>query len=1076
MEDRENVLPDLVDNRHITETTLAEVVKTLLSNSRSPSLSIATAYFNLESFSSLEPELHNLTSLRLLIGKEQDQTFVVPERLKQELQESLSLPNGSTSLNEIKKWQEFLSQNKVQVRLYRRAFLHGKAYLLSGLGIHGTIGTVGSSNFTGAGLNTNLELNALLRGRSATEELARWFDALWQDSDDYKPELLAMLSLFTKAYSPYETYIKIIYEAYRHRFEDDLSEKGGKPSPIALADFQHEGYLSAKEIVENYGGVLIADSVGLGKTFLALRLLDDYAYKERSTALIICPASLIDTLWKPFLRDHSIPAETVSIEKISQKNFPIEEYADYRVIVVDESHNFRNDKAKRWNNLYKLLTTGDTEKTLILLTATPVNNTVFDLYNQLRLITRDTKDYFASAGIANLRSYFISAERNRNALYELLEAIAVRRSRQFIKRNYPKAEIDGQKIHFPERELISVRYSLEKSYGAELYAQISSAIEHLILAPYQVDTFRKEIIESRRRFYAHSLFDDQMALKDHLLQLGRSEQEAQEFVMLIGRQTALAHIMRVLYLKRLESSVDALKISIQRQRDFQRAFLRALEHRKLLNTDSYRRWLQFETSDEIPDDEENWNEILENLPPLNPDDYDVDKIRRALDADVQTLGALIKDLELLSPESDHKLQTLKAILSRDLRGKKVIIFSYFKDTARYIYHNLLEDKEFLETLGHSQLSIVDSNVDPRERKDRIRRFAPEANKAMCQPQKEIKLLISTDVLSEGHNLQDADTIINYDLHWNPVRMAQRIGRLDRIGSPHDRIFVYNFFPEDALERILGLMERLHEKLEQINRAVGLDASVLGEKPNPMDFNTLRRIAHEDKSVVDELERRSELLVGEFLFEDLLDFLKKAGTEKLMKIPLGVGTAMRSNRRKTGFFAAFRRKTDENRYNNYWLFLENPDTESEKIVTNRLDAIRNIRCKPKEPAAPLPPDFDPQPFIEKLRSELLTRLRQSIHRLPRIAHPQNRILEWLHALPTSRVRNELISYFREPLPDPLLSELRKLWKGHTRLSEAQRLNLLSDFAKNHPILRPSKPVSTRDITHRELECVGWMLVT
>lgn len=462
-------LSDLVDNKRVTQWTLGEAISNLLNQSEEPSLSIVTAYFNLEAFKVLQSSLSKISSLRLLVGKEQEQPFVITERLFNEIQHHLVQVTETPP--EIKRWCDFISQDKVQVRVYRKGFLHGKAYLVEGKGISpvGAVGFVGSSNFTGAGLTKNLELNAVLMQSSAVDQLRQWFEALWSEAEDYKQELLGMLSNFVHPYSPYEIYIKVLYEAYRDRFAENLSEKEGKPSPIALADFQHDGYLAAKEILENYGGVLIADSVGLGKSYLALRLLDDYAYKERQTALIICPAAIIDTLWRPLLQRFSIPCEIVSMERVSQKDFPVDEYTRFKIIVVDESHNFRNHNTNRWENLFRIITSGDTDKKLILMTATPVNNTVFDLYHQLRFITRDRKDFFAAANIPDLFRYFLQAEANKDALYEVLEAIAVRRSRQFIRANYPNAIVDGQKVRFPERQLHAVRYSLENSYGKALY-------------------------------------------------------------------------------------------------------------------------------------------------------------------------------------------------------------------------------------------------------------------------------------------------------------------------------------------------------------------------------------------------------------------------------------------------------------------------------------------------------------------------------------------------------------------------------------------------------------------------------
>lgn len=1067
-------LQDLVDNRRVTPWTLGEAINWLIQGSSNPSLSVATAYFNIQALRVLKDSLPKLKKLRILVGKEQEQTFVVTQKLYEEIQTRLS--QGEDGIAELKQWQNFIAGANVEVRVYKKGFLHGKAYLVEGVPYFGAVGFVGSSNFTGAGLTANLELNAVLKQESAVKELRDWFETLWKESEDYKHELLDMLSKFTQTYSPYEIYIKVLYEAFRDRWGTELAEDKGKPSPIALADFQHDGYLAAKDILENYGGVLIADSVGLGKTYLAMRLLDDYAYRERMPTLIICPAALRETLWEPLLRRYGIRADVISMEQFSRENFPIHEYREHKVIVVDESHNFRNPTTNRWENLFRLLS-GDSEKKLILLTATPVNNTLFDLYHQLRFITRDQEDFFATANIPNMKAYFVRAETNRDTLYEILEAIAVRRSRQFIKKNYPNAEIDGVPIKFPERELHSVRYSLEKSYGGGLYQRVANAIENLNLAPYQVDMFRKEVTEPRKALLSQlSLFDDekeQESLKERLGRLGWDEKKIQNFLWNLGRQSAIAHIMRVLYLKRLESSVHALKISLQRQRDFQEKFLQALEAGRLLNSAAYRKWLQMESTDEMSEPSPDISKILDTLPKLNLDEYDIDLLKAKVREDIEVLDGLLTELERLTPEQDDKLQTLKKLLAGDLKGKKVVVFSYFKDTARYIYRQLREDKNFQEqaNLPVEKMSIVDSDISSEDRLDRIRRFAPKSNRADVPTEKEIQVLFSTDVLSEGQNLQDADTIINYDLHWNPIRMVQRIGRLDRIGSPHDVIHVHNFIPEDALERLLGLMERLWKKLERINRSVGLDASVLGETPNPMDFNTLRRIAQEDREVLDELEADSELTIGEFLMQDLMQFLKRAGEERLSQIPYGVGTAKVGKEGVKGFFAAFR---NSKTLQHYWLFEPEGDAER-KVIKAKLEAIKPIRSTEDEQPAPLPQGFDPRPHLERLRKELVRTLRQVAHRLAELPSPQNSLVNLLNALPPSAERNALLAYFERPLTGMALRELRSLWRERGRISTQQLMQKLRELMEKHPHPEVEKQPSLQEVNEEDFECVAWMLV-
>ncbi len=603
----------------------------------------------------------------------------------------------------LKEFFDFINQEKVEVRAFKNKFLHGKAYIIDGIPVLGGAGIVGSSNLTHAGLTANYELNAVLKQESAVKELIRWFDGFWNEAEDYKHELLDILTAFTSEYTPYEVYIKILYEYFRDRFELEISPKEETPSPIILTDFQHDGYQNAKDILEKYGGVILADSVGLGKTYLALKLLDDYAYKLRQKALLICPAQLKEVLWEPELRRASIRADIESTESVSRDSFSgrIENYADYVLIV------------------------------------------------------RDNDNFFAGSGIRSLKGYFQKAEADKENLYDVLEEIAVRRSRYFIKRNYPDAEIDGKAVQFPERELHTIRYSLEKSYKG-LYKEIASTIENLYLAPYNPEAYRKGMVSPE--------FE---GLKDRLLKEGWSEKDAHNYMMKLGRGTALVQIMKTLYLKRLESSVEALKISLVRQRDFQKKFLELLEKNKLLDTSTYRKFFIWNGVDD--QENEDVEEAISQLPEADPNLYDLDTFKKFVGEDVKVLDGVIRKLEKIEAQEDDKLKELKKLLIGELKGKKVVVFTYFKDTARYLYHQLggrLEDgkrlpegESFIRELGHERISIVDSIVDPGERKDRIIRFAPEANAAnekirdsIKGTDREIDLLISTDVLSEGQTM------------------------------------------------------------------------------------------------------------------------------------------------------------------------------------------------------------------------------------------------------------------------------------------------------------------------------------
>jgi superfamily II DNA or RNA helicase len=1042
-----HIVPDLVDNQFTTQTTLGELLAMQLCQADAPCLWVATAYFNLDGLEKLGDALDKVQELRLLIGTEPDQEFLLTQRLWRELEQHLALISPHAQ-QKLERWSAFLAQDKVQVRRYvpreHGRVLHGKAYLLLGVPQFGDLGVIGSSNFTGAGLTANLELNAILKQQSATDALKRWYEAVWEKSEDYKQDLLRLLTEFTDALKPCEVYFKVLYEAYCDRLSAKPTDKDGKASPILLADFQRDGYHAAREILDTSQGVLIADSVGLGKTYLALRLLDDYAYQRRQTALVICPAALRDTVWKPLLEQHAIPHRIESMEQVSQSDTPIDEYAQYPIIVVDESHNFRNPGSNRWRNLFEIVRRASErfpeDFRLILLTATPVNNSVYDLYHQVRLITRDDKGYFQAAGIENLEGYFRNAEVQRETLYELLEAIGVRRSRLFIRKHYPDAKVDGRQIHFPERRIHSVRYNLQAVYGGALYKQIANAIENLHLAPYQLDSYRRELV---------------------LPQEGLTDEQISQIRKRLGEQSGLAGLMRVLYLKRLESSVEALRNSLRHQLEFQERFLETLRQGKLLTSSDYRRMRMLEEEDEIA--EGDWNEFLQSLESIDTEAYDLSLIEQHVEADVRRLEKLLRDLDGLTERHDDKLQALLAWLQGEGAGKKVLLFSYYKDTARYVYEYLRQQ------LPQREIALITGGMPAEQRRDAVRRFAPRANRYTLQPhEREIEILVATDALSEGQNLQDASVIVNYDLHWNPVRMVQRIGRIDRIGSEHNTIEVYNFIPEDALESLLRLMKRLHEKLQAINRTVGLDASVLGEAPNPMDFNTLQRIAAEDAQVLDELEGASELNIGEFLLEDLLRFLGELGEDRLGRIPLGRGTAKRAaTPDQRGFFAAFRNIQTEQQY---WLFEKDDGTRTMR----RLEAIRPIRTTCDELPAPLPPAEQTEQKLTALRDYLVQQINRQAHRPQELLTVQKQIVLYLGAQPHASLRNELLGYFRQSLPGTDLRELSDLWPK-IRAQEPRRvMEALKAFADAHPPIQTSTP-RLEPTKPEYLECIAWMWV-
>jgi SNF2 family DNA or RNA helicase len=398
---------------------------------------------------------------------------------------------------------------------------------------------VGSSNFTGPGLVSNRELNLVHRvflpaddprdseaargvsylgyakesetpgdpagapvpddarrfiksevGARAIADLMKWYEDRWAESVDFKDELIELLDASKfggKEYTPYQVYIKALYEYFKDEFGPDAPEFGR--SAVDLAEFQEDSVKKARRILARYDGVLIADSVGLGKTWIGKKLLEDFAYHRRQKALLVCSASL-RAMWTKELGSATIAATIVGSEELGRANFDPRPYADYDVILIDESHNFRNEKANRYLALDTIIQLNGgrgregERKKVILLSATPINNDILDLASQIRLFTQSQPDYFREAGIGDLNAYFKRARKQVNqqgaaagiVLFNLLEEVMVRNTRPYIRAAYPNATIKGKPVVFSERKLHSVSYSLGSTYGG-LYSEIVAAIE-----------------------------------------------------------------------------------------------------------------------------------------------------------------------------------------------------------------------------------------------------------------------------------------------------------------------------------------------------------------------------------------------------------------------------------------------------------------------------------------------------------------------------------------------------------------------------------------------------------------------
>src|SRR6266516_2961044 len=990
--------PFVIDNQ---QHTMADVLNALLAEHNGRSLDIATAYFNVGGWQLLREGLSGLGNFRLLLGDEPEAGLdvglkEVGARPVKGLIRDLAHENfNERTLRLIEDLVAFLRQEHVQVHHYTQSFLHATSYNFYSGGIfaHFTplAAIVGSSNFTRAGLQTNKELNlshranlqpaevtldvmngflenaerkrlgqisepervlaANMPGLLAINQLAEWYERQWVAAYDFKEELIDLLDASKfgrKAYTPYQVYMKAIFEYFRDDLEAEAHSADSTRSVVDLSEFQEDAVKKARKILARYDGVMIADSVGLGKTWIGKKLLEDYAYHQRYKAVVICPAAL-RKMWHDELLSAGIAAQLLTQEALGQSDCDLSDVQDADIVLVDESHNFRNRSAQRYENLERLLAANNrsgkvsTErKKLILLTATPINNTVFDLYNQITLFTGGDRSYFAGAGIGDLQKYFMAARRvNRQrdsgiALFNLLEEIVIRRTRPFIKEAYPHATIKGKPLSWPERRLKTIRYDLESTYGG-IYAKLVHHIEGLKLAPYRLETYKKK---------------------------GVSRDQFEE-----GREEALVGIFKSRYLKRFESSVDAFRISVRRALEFLETFESYVLEHKVLNSAGFQKAMRFLAREDEEDDatpkslseqldaHTEARQFIETLPTLNAELYDLKRLHNDLRKDVNALREIWHDIAAITPAEDAKLAKLKALLAGELKGQKVLIFTYYKDTARYLSRQLGSDDpaaaQWKASAGSPRIRRMDSGADARERARLVAQFAPHANNKpeYAGSDNEIDLLISTDVLSEGQNLQDCGVLINDDLHWNPTRMVQRAGRIDRIGTSFETLWIMNMFPDDGLEKLLGLVESLAQKIASIDRSGLLDASILGEVVHPQNFNTLRRIESEDGRVVEEQESFVELVSSEFLLQSLKGLLDNEMRQMLDELPDGIHSGLlREGRRGVFFYFTAQRKGHGSVLGSgrehYWRYIDiTRNAQGGAIEDNRYRITNLIQCQP-----------------------------------------------------------------------------------------------------------------------------------
>ncbi len=873
-------------------------------------LSVATGYINLGGLRHLT-EIGRRRRTRLLLGaapssdlrREFPGTLFERTLLALRKERDLSRFPPSRALRHLRAVEGWLDRTDVDVRRYTSRFLHGKAYMF-GDADDARAALVTSANLTAAGMWRNLELGLVHYDPVVAKRAIRWFDALWEDAVDYKEELRELLFPDPGLIDPQTVWLRALLDL----FGDDLGELAGpKPGAVDLAPFQEDGFRRALAIVRRHHGVVYADGVGTGKTEIGLAFAEEYAVRRGQHVLIVAPAQLVE-YWKTRLDQTRLPAEVLSYHKFaseeqlarpgsSHRGRTLSNDKDaYRLVIFDEAHALRNPSTTWYNAMSRLL--GGERKDLLLLTATPINNGLWDLYHLVMAFARHDRAFGAS-GISSIRELFLAAgARERNPenlnpdmLFPLADLVSVRRDRRFIETRYPGATFpDGTPVTFPAPLLATERYDLDDAYPG-LVAEITAKVDALTMARYRPSTYRLD-----------------------------GDEEVREIVM--------SALLRSCILKRFESCWYACLLTVGRMLQAHDAFLAAWDEGRVPDKES----LQEAAAREL--DETGMSQWLEDMAEeggaASVADFDP-SFREDVEHDRGLLAAAKACLQNLDPKRDLKLALLRRILETS-PSEKVIVFATFADTVRYMDQHLpvrLADRE--------RVVVIGGETTPDERTRKLAQLCPATVvRPGYKPQDgEVDLLLGNDVLSEGQNLQQAGAVVSYDMPWNPQRMVQRYGRVIRLKSPHGMVHLTTMLPQPGeLEEILKLEVAIRRKIVAA-RPYGMEVRIVDDKEDEIR-SYASRLAEGDASLLDEAggDGSTGDLSGEALRAELRRELQEGRGDELRSLPWGIGAAFRQGpgvpaSGTPGVFFACRAKGRR-----YWRYVSAAGVTSEPLTILR----------------------------------------------------------------------------------------------------------------------------------------------
>ncbi|MCI5608791.1 MAG: SNF2-related protein [Spirochaetia bacterium] len=929
-------------------------------------LSVVSAYFTIFAYYGLHEQLDTIKSMKFLFG---EPTFITSDNVDVR---NYKIEDESIVINPAEKFsQKRIAakcadwiRDKVEIKsIVKPNFLHGKMYYAERhiQDLCEVKAVSGSSNFTTSGLGlkkeaNNIELNLIVDSDRQKDELKGWFDKIWNDDtglvQDVKEEVLKYLELLYKENEPELVYFKTLYSIFKDYLDEQkdnklFDETAFKDTVVwnKLYEFQKDGVKGAVNKLLKHNGCIIADSVGLGKTFEALAVIK-YFELRNYRVLVLCPKKLSDN-WTVYQASKNSTLNILAKDRFQYNvlyhtdmgriegksgadghDFATFNWGAYDLVVIDESHNFKgnpmekeNSKGERRMNrakwlMEKVIKSGSKTKVLML-SATPVNNTLKDLRNQINLITEcNQQALLESTGIVDIAktletaqkqfTYWADPKKNPNRLtkdlmekldssfFKLLDELTIARSRKHITKFYNEADVGK----FPERKKpIPIYPQIDTEDMFPSYAAIDEQISKYKLAIFTPSSYLKE---DKKAEYA-----------------AKAGSTVEAFIQ-EDREKSLIGMMKVGYLKRLESSIHSFSLSIKRTidkiNDIEQkiSIFKELEAKKE-NTSSYEVEQNYEDDLMLENENDDWEnesdlEVGKKLK-FKLEDLELDRWLADLKSDKDAFKMLYSIANQVSAERDAKLLELKKLIKNKVENpinpgnKKVVVFTAFSDTAEYLYQYIqpwakkelgLESgcvcgSNSAASFGKNEFNMILTNFAPKAK------HRDELNLTAEEKAKELDILIATDCISEGQNLQDGDYLVNYDIHWNPVRIIQRFGRIDRLGSTNTCIQLVNFWPTQDLDDYINLKTRVESRMALVDLTATAEDNILktDEVKELIDEDMkyrdqqLKRLKDE---VLDLEDMTDSISLTDFTLDDfrveLSNFIKE-NAAKMERIPDGI---------------------------------------------------------------------------------------------------------------------------------------------------------------------------------------------